>query len=365
MCRFMKFAAVPCIQTSKKSIIYPLDIDRLQKKGALFLRRIILKTVLARLGRCGKAVIFLFLRIIGLMLWGILMGAAEVFGFLLRGLAHLADAGVSWVRARRRNAACAVRAFRRPARSQLQSVLRMLRELVFGRQGMLLSFLRFAVPVTSCLVLWAVIRQFQNRQYAIAVSVDGKALGMIAEESDYFAAEALVRERLSGSETADEISFRRSFQLEEYDGVSNMLSAGELAEQMLRQADIALTEAYGVYVNGEFRGAVAETHPIEAAMTRLLSAVSDQYRGDVEDVRFADTVTFEKGMYPEDSLIAPQKLANQLTKTEHSTRTYTAGKSDTIYSVAERFSTTPESSGSSIRSCRMSCRRRGASRCRL
>ena len=124
MCRFMKFAAVPCIQTSKKSIIYPLDIDRLQKKGALFLRRITLKTVLARLGRCGKAVIFLFLRIIGLMLWGILMGAAEVFGFLLRGLAHLADAGVSWVRARRRNAACAVRAFRRPARSQLQSVLR-------------------------------------------------------------------------------------------------------------------------------------------------------------------------------------------------------------------------------------------------
>ncbi len=306
------------------------------------MQRLTIKSVLARLGRCGKAVIFLFLRAVGLMLWGILMGAAEIFGVILRGLARIADAGVGWVRNRRRNAAKAVRAYRQPAKSRFQAVLRMLREIVFGRQGMLLSFLRFAVPVTSCLVLWAVVRQFQNRQYAIAVAVDGKALGMISEESDYFAAEALVRERLSGSETANDVSFKRSFQLEQYDGSGKLLSAGELADKMLEEADIALTEAYGVYVNDEFKGAVADRHPVEAALTRLLSAVSDQYQGAVEEVKFADNITYEKGMYPEDSLIAPQKLANQLTAAEHTTRTYTAGKTDTIYSVADRFSTTPK-----------------------
>lgn len=306
------------------------------------MQHITVRSVLARLGRCGKAVLFLLLRIIVQMLWGILTAAAEIFGVLLRGAAHLADFAVQYFRNRRLNAARAVRAYHRPARSRMQSVLRMLHELVFGRQGMLLAFLRFAVPVTSCLILFGVVRQFQNRHYAIAVSVDGNALGMIAEESDYYAAEELVRKRLSGSEQGQDISFRRSFQLEEYDGISNVMSAGELADKMLASADIALTEAYGVMVNGEPVGAVKDKHPVEAALTRLLSAVSNQYEGDVEEVKFADTITYEKGLYPEDSLISPQKLANQLTYTEHATRTYTAGKTDTVWSVAARFSTTPD-----------------------
>ena len=306
------------------------------------MQRMMIRSVLARFGRSGKAVLFFLLRMLGLMLWGILMAAAEIFGVLLRGAALLADAAVGFLRARRQNAAGALRAYRRPARSRIQAVLRMMREILFGRQGMLLTFLRFAVPVTSCFVLWAVVRQFQNRQYGIAVAVDGKALGLIAEESDYFAAEEIVRERLSGSEEQKVVSFRRSFQLTEYDDSETVLTVGQLADRMLEEADIALTEAYGVYVNDEFEGAVSDTHPIEAAFTRLLSAVSDQYDGDVEEVRFADTVTYEKGMYPEDSLIAPQKLANKLTETEHGTRTYTAGKTDTVYSVAARFSTTPQ-----------------------
>ena len=268
------------------------------------MHQISVKSVFTRLGRCGKAVLFFILRVIGLILWAILMGAAEILGVIVRGLAFLADAVVAWIRARRRNAAQAVRAYRQPSKSRLISVLRMLREMLFGKQGMLLSFLRFAVPVTSCLVLFGVVRQFQNRQYGIAVAVDGKALGMIAEESDYFAAEELVRERLSGSEQGKDLTFRRSFQLEEYDGTETILSAGDLADKMLEQADIALTEAYGVYVNDEFRGAVTDTHPIEAALARVLSAVSDQYHGDVEEVRFADSITYEKAMYPEDSLIA-------------------------------------------------------------
>ena len=136
------------------------------------MHRISVKSVFARLCRCGKAVLFSILRVLGLILWGILMGAAEILGVIVRGLAFLADGVVAWVRARRMNAARAVRAYRKPAKSRAVSVLRMLREMLLGRQGMLLSFLRFAVPVTCCLVLWSVVHQFQTRQYGIAVAVD-------------------------------------------------------------------------------------------------------------------------------------------------------------------------------------------------
>lgn len=305
------------------------------------MRHIIIKAILQRLGSCVKTVVYPFLRVIGLVLWGILMIAAEIFGVILRGLAYCADLVAAWFRAKRQNAAKAVKAYRKPSHSRLQSVLRMMYEILFGRQGLLLTLFRFGVPVMCCLILVSVVREFQARKYGIAVAIDGKAMGLIEEESDYFAAEALVRERLSGSDIAQDVSFHRSFRLTEYDNRDTLLSVGELADKMLEEADIALSEAYGVYVNSEFQGAVADKHPIEAALTRLLSAVSDQYDGDVEEVKFADTISYEKGLYPEDSLIAPQKLANQLTAAEHSTRTYTAGKNDTVYSVASHFSTTP------------------------
>ena len=326
---------------SKNVYNIPEKYDTMRLEGGLFLRQWTVKFVLGRLGCCGKFVLFWLLRQIGLALWGILMVAVEIFGVLLRGLAYGADMVAAWVRERHQNAVNAAKAYRMPADSRFQSVLRMTREILFGRQGMLLVLFRYSVPVMSCLILFGVVRQFQNRQYGIAVAVDGNAMGMIEEEADYFAAEKLVRERLSGSETAQDISFQRSFQLRQYDGSEKLLSAGELADKMLEQANIALTEAYGVYVSGEFQGAVSDTHPIEAALARLLGTVSDQYGGVVEEVRFADTISYEKAMYPEDSLIAPQKLANQLTASEHSTRNYIAGRNDTIYSIAERFSTTP------------------------
>lgn len=316
--------------------------DNILKKGGSILRQSKVKAILARLGRSVKSMLFRFLRVIVLLLWGILMIAAEIFGVLLRGAAYCADLAAAWFRNKHQNAVKAAQAYRKPSDSRFLSVLRMMREILFGKQGMLLSLFRFGVPVMSCLILYSVIQDFQNRQYGIAVAVDGNAMGMISEESDYFAAENLVRERLSGTENAQDVSFRRSFQLTELQETDTVLTVPELADKMLEQADIALAEAYGVFVSGEFQGAVADTHPIEAALTRLLSAVSDQYDGDLEEVKFADTITYEKGLYPEETLIPPQKLANQLTFAEHSTRTYTAGKNDTVYSVAARFSTTPD-----------------------
>ncbi len=295
-----------------------------------------------RLCGCGKFVLLGILRMIGLVLWGILMVAVEIFGVLLRGAAFCADCVVNWLRARRQNAANAARAYHMPAKSRLQAVMRMMREILIGRQGMLPVLFRFSIPVMSCILLVGVIVQFRNRQYCIAVSVNGASLGIIAEESDYYAAEALVRERLDGSEARENLTFRRSFQLREYENGEILLSAGELADKMLEQADIALTEAYGVYVGEELQGVVSDTHPIEAALARLLGTVTDQYDGELEEVKFADTISYERGLYPEERLIAPQKLANQLTASEHSTRNYTVGRNETIYSVAARFSTTPE-----------------------
>ncbi len=276
------------------------------------------------------------------VIWCILTVLLDLAGLIFRLFAHLAD-GISKIwRRRMQNTASAAAVWHQKSRSRGSALLGMLRVLFFGKNGILRAFLRYAVPVTCCLALPAVVRRTMTQTYAVSVAVDGTDVGLIAEESDYYKAQDIVQKRLAGVETEHPVTFSRQFQIEKYDGTSALLSASELADIMLRQADLTLVDATGVYVNDEFQGAVTDTHPIIAALTRQLSAVSDQYAGEAEEVFFADTITYEAGVYPAENIVDAQKLANKLTVAEHLTRTYTAGTDETVYSVADRFSVTPD-----------------------
>lgn len=222
------------------------------------------------------------------------------------------------------------------------SVRQLLGTVLRGEHGILRSFVRLAVPAACIVTLCAAVQRGTSRQFGVAVAVDGKMLGTVAAESDYMAAEEIVRKRLAGTEAADNLTFSRSFQLEELDGGEPLISAGQLADRMLQNADISLKEGYGVYVNDEFQGAVDDTHKIEAALHRTLSAYSNRMHGELEDIWFADSVTYEEGLYPEEQFVPAQKLANQLTEGKTELRDYTIGMNETIYSIAARFSLTPE-----------------------
>ena len=222
------------------------------------------------------------------------------------------------------------------------SVLRLLGSVIAGENGILRSVLRYAVPLTCCALLWTVVQQGVHQQYGVAVAVDGKTLGMIADESAYMEAEEIVRRRLDSAEDAEQVDFSRSFQLQRLGEADMLLTSGQLAEMMMQNAGIELTEGCGVYVRDEMQGVVTDTHPIEAALTRQLSAFCNKLGEDAEQVHYADTVRYEYGLFPAERITDAQALANKLTAATHSTRIYTAGSGETVKSVAARFSVTAD-----------------------
>ncbi|MBR5722594.1 MAG: G5 domain-containing protein, partial [Oscillospiraceae bacterium] len=219
-------------------------------------------------------------------------------------------------------------------------LLKSLHTLLFAKNGVIRTLLRYAVPAVCCVVFLSAVRRGVNQPLAVAVTVDGKPVGTVASEADYMAAEEIVRKRLSYSADAVSISLNRGLQVEKAEGA--VLTAGALADKLLQNAGIELFDGWGVYVNDEFVGAVDDTHPIEAALTRELSYFSDRMKGEIDDIWFADSVTYEPGSYLTGSRVEAQALANKLTAAEHTTQTYTAGKTETVYSVADRFSVSVE-----------------------
>lgn len=299
-------------------------------------------SLFAKIGRCGEAAVILLFRCAVYAL----RAGYRLLRELIRLLAALLMLGFEQLRgfaAGEAEAAREIRAVYRkqtPARSRVSVWLSVAGKLLLGKRGVLRTLLRYLIPVTCCMLLFTAVRREIRQQYAVAVTVDGKPVGTVASEADYMAAEAIVRKRLSYSADDVDISLNRSLRLEKAEG--RILTAGELADELLQNADIELFEGWGVYVNDEFVGAVEDKHPVEAALVRVLSAVSDRMHGEIDDVHFADTVTYEQGCYLTGSRVSPQALANKLTYVEHSTRTYTAGRLDTVYSIAERFSSTAD-----------------------
>ena len=299
-------------------------------------------SLLAKIGRCGEAAVILLLRCAVFAL----RAGYRLFRELVRLLAALLMLGIEQLRgfaAGEAESAKEIRAMYRkqsPEGSRVSLWLHIIGQLLVGKRGMIRTLLRYLIPVTCCMLLFTAVRRAVRQEYAVAVTVDGKAVGTVASEADYIAAEAIVRKRLSYSVDDVDISLNRSLQLEKAEG--RILTAGELADQLLKNSDIELFEGWGVYVNDEFVGAVEDKHPVEAALVRVLSAYSDRMHGEIDNIHFADTVSYEWGNYLTGSRVSPQALANKLTHVEHGTRTYTAGKLDTVYSIAERFSVTAD-----------------------
>lgn len=282
-----------------------------------------------------------FLACSGYLLRGILRGSVLVLGDILYVLGRGCGMGLRAVKralsVQRRNALHAAVRYHRSG-----SVWQLVRTLLHGEHSVPRSFVRLAVPAACIVTLCAAVQRGTSQKYGVAVAVDGKLMGIVAAESDYMEAEEIVRKRLAGTDAAETLAFSRSFQIEELDGSELLISAGQLADRMLQNADITLEEGFGVYVNDEFQGAVDDTHAIEAALTRQLSAYSDHLNGELEDIRYADTVHYEAGLYPAEQFVPAQHLANQLTETTHELRTYTIGRNETVFSIAARFSLTPD-----------------------
>ena len=299
-------------------------------------------SLLAQIGRCGEAAVVFLLRVI---LYALRAGY-RLLRELIRLVAALICLGIGQLRGFVAGEAETVREIRAmyrkqsPQNSRISVWMHVISRLLLGKRGVLRTLLRYLIPVTCCMLLFTVIRREIRQQYAVAVTVDGKPVGTVASEADYMAAEAIVRKRLSYSVDNIEISLNRSLQIEK--APAEVLSANALADKLLQNADIELFDGWGVYVNDDFVGAVEDKHPVEAALVRTLSAYSDRMHGEIDDIHFADTVTYEWGSYLTGSRVPAQALANKLTAVEHTTRTYTAGKLDTVYAIAERFSASVE-----------------------
>ena len=221
--------------------------------------------------------------------------------------------------------------------------LRMTGILLLSEHGIGTTLFRFAVPALCIAFLWAVVAYGTKLDYCVTVRAGSETVGMIEDEKSFYHAADIVQQRLSYCDTPYEVPMNSySLSLAVSDGSTPLLSTGDLANKMLRRAGAKLCEGSGVYLNDEFLGAVEDTHIIDAALSDALSEFSERLCGEEDELFYADEIHYEPGLYLAESLTDAEELANKLTSSEQSVTGYYVGANESVYTVAERFTTDPD-----------------------
>jgi len=199
-------------------------------------------------------------------------------------------------------------AFKKPL--SLPSVLfRYIRLAVHRHSGLLKSAANILLPIGALAVLIITVNYWNNATFALEVIYNDRSIGYISNESVYVEAKSLVKDRLTGSAYADtskvEATVAASPNLNaNYNlsivSVDELNDAQAISDKIIENSVDNLTNACGIYIDGEFICAVKN----EADAKTVFYDILEPYEADAElngyAIGFAENIDYVQGLYRDD-----------------------------------------------------------------
>lgn len=217
----------------------------------------------------------------------------------------------------------------------IKAVLEFIGSFFLGENGVIYTAFNYLMPIVSAAFLIGIISYGSGLEYGIAVEYNGKALGIITSESDYKEAERDVQQRISYSDTDESLDLSAKLSLKIISDNDSFISAGQLADKMLEASDEELTEAYGIYIDGEFIGAVKDKTKVQEALDAHLLDYKPE--GLVKEVSYASKIEYTQGIYLMNSVKDQQETIDLLTSSKEHKQVYVVKNGDTVIDIIQRY----------------------------
>lgn len=211
---------------------------------------------------------------------------------------------------------------------------------LFGEGGVFYTAFNYILPIVAAAFLIGVIRYGSGLEYGICVEYNGKEIGIISAEADFDNAAREVQQRIAYSDEDEQIDFSPEFSLKIISDSEKIISSAQLANEMLAVSNHELTEAFGIYIDGEFIGAVKDKEPVENTLTNIL--LNYKVDGIVRDVSFKNKIEYTDGIYLTDSVMDEQAAIDLLTSKKQRNSTYVAKAGDSPAVICQKYNMTAE-----------------------
>lgn len=208
---------------------------------------------------------------------------------------------------------------------------------------LLRSIFNTLVPAAAVIVLVFTTNYWKDVTFALEVTYNNESLGYIEDESVYIEAQDLIKKKLdTGAYTVDGETVNPTTSLNaEYKlklvSIEDLNDANTICDRVIENSVDDLTNACGIYIDGDFIAAVKN----EADAKTIFYNILEPYEADADaggyTIGFAEHIDYVQGLFPENngSIIDAAALARKLDEKKLTPGTHTVRSGDSMLSIAE------------------------------
>ena len=196
------------------------------------------------------------------------------------------------------------------------------------------TILNYTAPVVGIMILVNVVSAASNVTYALQITNDGDLIGYVEDESVFTNAQEQLRQRIIRTDgSAATFEIKPSISLVQVN--ENLVSSvDKMTDNLIRMSKADVREAEGLYIDGDFYGAVTDKTLLESILTKTL----DSYRtgAEGETVSFVKDIQLREGLFLTESLISSEEMENILLSNQQAEITYTIVEGDSPILIADK-----------------------------
>ena len=191
----------------------------------------------------------------------------------------------------------------------------------------------YILPVCMVAVFVTVFDRTIQQPYALAVQVNGKTVGYVANEEVFNLAREDVMERINyaGTDKTD-WTIEPSYTITV---AHQVMDESETADAILKSASDEISEGTALYLDGELTAVCSDGVSLQSYLSSLLEPYEDPENSNVT-VGFNKEVTLENGIYFNDSFQDEADVEKELSGVQQQEKIYTVGTGDTLWSIAQK-----------------------------
>lgn len=206
---------------------------------------------------------------------------------------------------------------------------------VWNCRGGVVKIFNWVAPVVSVMFLVNVISYASELDYGVSVECNGQQLGLITGEDVYDDAERAMQERITYVEGQETVTLSPRFSVQVVRNAEDIVNPNQLVDKMIVNSDTELSEAYGLYIDDKFVGALTEAD--KDSVMRTLASILEKYKTpNAKTIDFVKDIEYREGLYLTNSFVSAAKINKQLTQTKQTEVTYTIEKNDTPIKIAAK-----------------------------
>lgn len=188
------------------------------------------------------------------------------------------------------------------------------------------GFFNYALPIAGICWLIYTIQLVSNLTFVVNVTYHGENLGYVSNQAVINEAKEIVQGRMVYLNDSERIKLEPNYSIELVNE-QEVVNEYQLADAMIGLSGDEMLQAEGLYINGQFYGALSQSDVIQQTLDTILQGYYQQE--NVEEAHFVDDIEVISGLYLTNNILSEQDIVNLLQSEVMAESYYTIVDGDT------------------------------------